>query len=245
MALKQIQSPLRVVLLVLGVPLVVFAAPGLMAEDAHSDSLRWMIFGTMLYKQDKLPDAEKAYKRATTLDPSNADAWQGLGNVLSDEKKRGEAARAYERAKPSQAPKSTPEVPSLGAEASPSRFAVGAGYPDVRLRLAMVWGWDVEAKGAFAQGQQAYSARLIWNYVDLGPLKMTLGGEGGMVELDGVDSLNGSGPFGEGFLGLEYPVGRFRLSVDVGEAYMSATSLGHTYSTTDIIYNTAVYLYLF
>jgi len=240
------------------------------AEDRRSESVRWMIFGTMLYKQGNLQDAERSYRKAAALDPANTEAWQGLGNVLTDENEVDEAGKAYARARPGTSnatpdavtgavssptpapiprqapvPKQTPSSPPSAAEAPPSRFALGIGYPDFRLRTAVLWGWDVEAKGAFAQGLQAYSGRLVWNYVDLGPLKLTLGGEGGVVELDGADSLNGSGPFAEGFLGVEYPLGRFRLSLDVGEASMSASSQGHTYSTTDVIYNTALYIYLF
>jgi tetratricopeptide (TPR) repeat protein len=228
-------------------------APGLRAELNPDQATRWLIYGNQLYKQGQLQDAEQAYRKATEFDPSNADGWQGLGNVLQDEHKAKEAKKAYARAKRHAEPGAGDSSSQTGQNAEgqdagntgPSRFALGVGYPDIRARVALFGGLDLESKNAFAQGMQGYSGRLIWNYADWGPLKFTVGGEGGIVELGGVDSLNGSGPFGDGFLGLEYPIGRFRLSVDVDEAYISATDLGHTYATTYVVYNTALYLYLF
>ena len=247
----------RTALAGLATALLLAAAPALRAESDHDQALRWLIYGNVLYKQGELKDAEKAYRKVTALDPANKDGWQGLGNVLSDQDKAKAAAEAYAkqdrpqeapaRAKPKPQAQPAPEpAPALADGAPPTRFALGVGYPDVRARLNLIGGLDLEAKAAFADGMQAYSGRLIWNFVDLGPLKVTLGGEGGYVSLGTVATYAASGAFCEGFVGLEYPIARrLRLSVDAGEAVMSASAGGSSYATTDVIYNTALYLYLF
>lgn len=138
-------------------------------------------------------------------------------------------------------------VPPPVAAPAPERCAVGLGYPDVRLRVALIDGIDVEAKFAFEQGIQVYSGRLYWNFWNLGPLIVVVGAEEGYARFDGgYGSVNGDGSFTEGFLGLEYPFAkRLRLSVDAGPARIQATSEGYTYTSTQLIYNTALYIYLF
>jgi hypothetical protein len=131
-------------------------------------------------------------------------------------------------------------------QVAPGRFALGLGYPDVRARVALGYGVNLDAKFAFEQGIQVYSGRLAWNFYDLGPFKTMVGAEGGYALFNGVDSLNGNAVVFEGFLGLEYPFARrLRLSVDAGLASIQASSMGSTDTTTDIIYNTALYIYLF
>lgn len=133
-----------------------------------------------------------------------------------------------------------------GDQGPPARFALGMGYPDVRARLALGAGWDLEGKAGLEQGIQVYSGRLYWNCLDLGPLKAELGAEGGYAQFNGVDTLDGNAVIMGGFVGLEYPFARrLRVSVDVGPAYIQASSQGYSYSTTEIVYNTALYLYLF
>jgi hypothetical protein len=130
--------------------------------------------------------------------------------------------------------------------AAPSRFALGLGYPDVRVRVALGYGWDLEGKFAFEQGIQVYTGRIYWNYCDIGPLKAVLGGEGGYGIFSGVDSLDGGGPLVGGFLGLEYPFEkRLMLSVDAGPYRAQALSEGYSYETTQMVINTALYIYLF
>jgi hypothetical protein len=128
----------------------------------------------------------------------------------------------------------------------PERFALGFGYPDVRARLAVAYGLDLEAKFAFEQGIQIYTGRLLWNFWDLGHFHALVGVEGGFARFSAFDGLNGNGTVAEGFLGLEYPFGgRFKLSVDAGPAKLQANSEGFSYSTVQTIYNTAFYIYLF
>jgi len=136
---------------------------------------------------------------------------------------------------------------SAPVERRPERFAVGLGYPDIRARVALGYGWDVEAKFAFEQGIQVYSGRLYWNFLDFGPVKVVAGAEEGFARFDaGLYSINGTGSFTEGFLGLEYPFARrLSLSIDAGPARIQATSEGFSYSSTQLIYNTALYIYLF
>lgn len=127
-----------------------------------------------------------------------------------------------------------------------SQFAFGVGYPDLRMRVGLGPDWNLEAKAAFGQGLQVYSGRLFWDFVQVGPLKVLAGGEAGWAHFDDVDSISGDGAYGEAFAGLEYPFSRrFRLSVDVGPAWLHASAQGQTYSSTDVIYNTALYFYIF
>jgi len=141
----------------------------------------------------------------------------------------------------SQAPAKAPSGDDV-----PLRFALGAGYPDVRARVALGYGVDVEGKFAFEQGIQVYSGRLYWHFTDLGPLLVDLGAEGGVARFNEVDSINGSGSFVEVFLALEYPFARcLRLCVDVGPAHVQASSDGFTYTSNVTVVNTALYLYLF
>lgn len=138
-------------------------------------------------------------------------------------------------------------VPSLSPTPSAlNQFAVGLGYPDLRARFSLGTSWDIEAKFAFEQGIAVYSGRLYWDPINLGPIDLKLGAEVGYATYSGVDTLNGNAIILEPFLGAEYPFAhRFRLSVDVGPAYISASSAGSTLQTTDIVYNTALYIYLY
>lgn len=129
---------------------------------------------------------------------------------------------------------------------APLRYALGLGYPDLRARVDLGH-FDLEAKLAAEQGIQVYSARLYWYFWKIGPVKAMLGLEGGFADFNGFyNALAGSGVFEEGFVGLEYPITRrMSINADVGPAHVGAWSEGYTYSTTDVIYNTALYIYLF
>jgi hypothetical protein len=132
------------------------------------------------------------------------------------------------------------------AQPDPRVLAIGLGYPDLRARLALGKGWDLEAKFAFEQGVQVYSGRLYWNPLDLGPLNLELGAEAGYGRFNDIDSLNGGGPAYGGFVGLEYRFARrLRLSADIGPYRITASSEGYSYSTTQAVVNTALYIYLF
>jgi hypothetical protein len=140
----------------------------------------------------------------------------------------------------------TPTASTLSPAADLSAFAVGVGYPDVRLRFGLGQDWSLEAKGAFAQGLQIYSGRVSWDFAALGPLRAMAGAEGGWAKFDGLDSISGDGAYAGGFLGLEYPLARrLRVTVDIGPAWLQASSQNHSLSAVDVIYNTALYFYLF
>jgi len=129
--------------------------------------------------------------------------------------------------------------------AQPQRFALGLGYPDLRARLTLGAGVDAEAKFAFEQGIQVYTGRVYWTVAGFGPLKVDVGGEGGYGNFNGVNSLSGGGPVVGGFLGLEYPfAGRLRFSVDAGPFRVRASTEGYAYETTQMVFNTALYIYL-
>jgi len=128
----------------------------------------------------------------------------------------------------------------------PTTFAIGIGYPDIRLRLKLGYSTNIDGKFTFNDGIQIYSIRLSWNFLDIGPIKAIVGGEAGWAKFDGVDSMSGVGTFAQGLVGLEYPFAkRFRISVDIGPAWINVYSDGYTYSTAVAVYNTALYYYLF
>gem|GEM_PF-2958503 len=136
--------------------------------------------------------------------------------------------------------------PEAASEGNLSAFAFGVGYPDVRLRLGIGDGWNVEAKAAFAQNLQIYSGRIFWDFASLGPFQAVAGGEGGWAKFDGVDGISGNGSFFEGFLGAEYPFARqLRVSVDVGPAWIQASAQNVDYRTQVLVYNTALYYFFF
>lgn len=131
-------------------------------------------------------------------------------------------------------------------QADPQGLAIGIGYPDLRLRYGLGLGIDSEVKFAFAEGVQVYSGRLLWNFADLGQLKLLAGGEGGYAVFNGVQQLSGSGSTAGLFVGTEVAFAkRFRLGVDVGPAWLQVESEGQRLSTSDIVVNTALYIYLF
>jgi hypothetical protein len=140
-----------------------------------------------------------------------------------------------------------PASPAEPVEAKePSRLAVGIGYPDVRARLGLPYGLCLDAKAAFGDGLQAYSGRLAWNVMDLAALKLMTGLEAGGIAFSNVDSLSGSGSIVGFFVGLEYAFSRrFRLSVDVGPYSLHASAEGQSVTSTEVVYNTALYFYLF
>lgn len=145
-----------------------------------------------------------------------------------------------------------PAVPSssgsslLQNDTAAQRFSLGLGYPDVRARVALAHGWDLEGKFAFEQGIQVYSGRVYWHCLDFGPVDVDLGGEGGWGQFDDIDSLSGGGPVYGAFLGLEYPFARrFKLSVDAGPYRVQAKSEGYSYQTTQLVFNTALYIFVF
>jgi len=128
----------------------------------------------------------------------------------------------------------------------PLRYALGLGYPDLRARVDLGQ-FDVEAKLAAEEGIQVYSARLYWYFWKIGSVKAMVGLEGGFANFNGFyNSIAGSGAFEEGFVGLEYRITRrMSINADVGPSHVGAWSEGYSYSTTDVIYNTALYIYLF
>lgn len=152
------------------------------------------------------------------------------------------AAAALSPVAESQAAAPLAEVPAPPLQT----LAVGVGIPDLRLRYALGSRFDVEGKFAFATGLQVYTLRGIWNYFDVGQLKLTTGGEGGVLAINGASGLNGSGLVAGAFLGLEVPFARrFRVSIDAGPAWLQASASGQTFSATDFVYNGALYFYLF
>jgi hypothetical protein len=131
-------------------------------------------------------------------------------------------------------------------ENSYSRFAVGVGYPDLRARVSLIHGLDLEAKVALASGEQAYSGRLYINPISLGSVDFDLGGEGGFLNFNGIDTISGHGSYGEPFVGVEYRFSKqWRITVDIGPALINVDSGGTSVSEWEWTYNTALYVWLF
>lgn len=144
------------------------------------------------------------------------------------------------------APVKMPSPSPTPVEDSYSRFAVGVGYPDLRARVSLIHGLDLEAKVALAPGEQAYSGRLYINPISLGPVDFDLGGEGGYLNFHGIDTISGNGTFYEPFVGVEYRFSRqWRITVDLGPALINVDSSGTSVSEWEWTYNTALYVWLF
>ncbi|MGH7442987.1 MAG: hypothetical protein ACREKE_09985, partial [bacterium] len=188
-----------------------------------------------------------ATSRVQSADQAQAENATSASGVQSDDQAQAAAPpKSVEAGDLSQAGNVTTTSSVQSDESGPLRYAVGVGYPDLRLRANLDYGLAVEAKYAYEPGIDIYSGRLYWNFWNIGPLAVEVGAEGGYARFSGMDILNGNGSYGEGFLGLEYAVTpRIKLSVDAGPARIEARSYGYTYNTTDLIFNTAVYLYLF
>jgi hypothetical protein len=149
-------------------------------------------------------------------------------------------------AAPKAAPTAAPVVSPAAPGPDPTRFALGLGYPDLRARVDLGYSVDAELKVALEQGIQVYTGRVYWDFWDIRPFKLMVGAEGGVAEFQGIDSISGSGSVLGCFVGAELPVAhRLRLSVDVGPSRIQASSEGYSYQTTELIYNTALYVYLF
>jgi tetratricopeptide (TPR) repeat protein len=67
-------------------------------EAKPQDGTAWFNYGLALVRSNQLPKAETALVKATTLAPTNADAFNFLGYVEESLKKYKEALAAYEKA---------------------------------------------------------------------------------------------------------------------------------------------------
>lgn len=134
---------------------------------------------------------------------------------------------------------------TVAASAEPSTVALGVGYPDVRLRYDFHPDWALEAKGSFGNGLQVYSGRLSYDFVKIGPLMALAGGEAGWIKFDGIDTVSGSGGYGQVFVGLEYPfASRLKLEADGGPLFAQLNAEGQSVKTGDLVFDAALYLYL-
>lgn len=125
-------------------------------------------------------------------------------------------------------------------------LALGAGFPDLRARLSLGHGMVSEVKVALEPGIQVYSTRLGWNFWMVGPVKMTVLGEAGLAQLSEVDGVSGQGSILGVAAGAEYPFNRsFRAAIDVGPMWVQARSSLAEASAVDVIFNAALYFYLF
>ncbi len=139
-----------------------------------------------------------------------------------------------------------PSPSASAVETSPYRYSLGIGYPDLRVR-AQVWGpLDAELKFAFGDGIQAYSTRAYVRAYEVKSLRVFGGAEAGMLSFSGVEGLNGSGRFFQGFAGLEYGfTQRLGLSADIGPAYVSLGDGKDGVGGLEWIFTTAFYFRVF
>jgi hypothetical protein len=141
------------------------------------------------------------------------------------------------------------ESTALVQEATPPpqyRYSFGIGYPDLRVRMH-AWGpLDAEIKFAFGDGVQAYSARAYVNAYKSLNIQFYAGLEGGYLNFNGVESLDGNGVFFQGFAGVQYDFAeRWGMSLDIGPAYINVNSLGTSVGGLEWIYTNALYFRIF
>jgi hypothetical protein len=90
------------------------------------------------------------------------------------------------------------------------------------------------------------SGRFSWDFYNIGPLKTLASVEGGIARISNLDTVTANGSTAGMTLGLEYPFAKhFRISLDAGHMWYSANSSQASFSAVDIVYNTALYYYLF
>ena len=137
------------------------------------------------------------------------------------------------------------DVTGAAPSAEGDHLALGIGYPDLRLRYKLFDRLGIEAKAAFAEGLQVYSGRLSWDFLRLGPLNALAGGEGGWAKFDGIDTISGTGAFGQAYAGLElHLTRRLSLQADAGPAWLWAWSESRERTDMAMVFNTALYFYL-
>jgi hypothetical protein len=133
----------------------------------------------------------------------------------------------------------TPPVPA------PSTLAVGVGYPDLRVRYDFARSWAVEAKGSWAEGLQAYGARLNDGFAHAGPLTLLAGAEAGWLKFDGIQTISGTGAYEQAYVGIELPFAqRWKLELDGGPLWAQLSSEGQSASGVDLVVDAALYLYV-
>jgi len=123
---------------------------------------------------------------------------------------------------------------------------LGAGWPEAKVRYGFEAPIDLEVKAAFGSGMQVYSGRVYWTYLHGQGLDLTLGLEGGYMNLQGADDLYGGGAHGGLFIGVEAPIGKWlRLSLDLGPNYLEEHSDNQSVSNLEWVITTGIYLKLF
>jgi hypothetical protein len=131
-------------------------------------------------------------------------------------------------------------------QAAEPTLQAGLGFPDLRLRYNLSGPIDAEAKVALSQGMQAYGARLYWRAVQAAPLGLLLGTEAGYLSFHNVDTLSGSGGYGEVFVGAEYRfLQRWKALVDYGLAKIDVNAQGQSLAQQQWVLNTALYFTLY
>jgi hypothetical protein len=94
-------------------------------------------------------------------------------------------------------------------------------------------------------GLQSYGARLNVGFFELGPVSLLAGTEAGWLKFDGIETVSGTGTFGQAYLGFEVPIGgRFKLEADAGPAIYQLNAEGQAVNGSDLIFNAAFYLYV-
>jgi hypothetical protein len=65
------------------------------------------------------------------------------------------------------------------------------------------------------------------------------------LKFDGIETVSGTGTFGQAYLGFEVPIGgRFKLEADAGPAIYQLNAEGQAVNGSDLIFNAAFYLYV-
>jgi len=124
------------------------------------------------------------------------------------------------------------------------RLALGLGYPDFRIRYDFPQ-VTVEAQAAFLQGVQTYAGRLSFGLADWGPVRARLGAEAGWIKFDGVQTVSGTGGYGQALVGLELPfLDRWSLEAEGGPAWVQLNGDSQSAFGADLVFDAALYFYL-
>jgi hypothetical protein len=137
-----------------------------------------------------------------------------------------------------------PDAPSMADRRA--HLDLGAGWPELSLRLDLAAPVELEAKVVVADGLDVAGARVYWDYARWQRVDLNTGLEAGYVDLHGASNWNGSGWEAGAFAGAEVSLASWlSLEADLGPTHLSLQLSGDRVDQWTWVANTALYLRLF